>query len=64
MIKNYIIDTEIYWWNAINETLVAFTDITEIEYKSNTLYITWENNEEIEILFWEFMNYVIWITNQ
>jgi len=63
MIKNYKIDNEIYSTEAINMAIDAFEDVTTIYYKNNQLEISGENEDEIEELFWEFMNYVIWIIN-
>lgn len=63
MIKNYKIDNEIYSTESINIAIDAFEDVTTIHYKNNQLEISGENEDEIEELFWEFMNYVIWIIN-
>jgi len=63
MIKNYIIDSEIYQKNAIDQAIIDFQDVADFEFKNNEIYITWDSEEEIETLFWEFMNYVIWIIN-
>ncbi len=63
MIKNYIIDSEIYQKNAIDQAIIDFQDVADFEFKNNEIYITWDSVEEIETLFWEFMNYVIWIIN-
>lgn len=63
MIKSYKIDKEIYPTEVINVSIEAFEDVTTIEYKNGQLEISGENQDEIEELFWEFMNYVIWIIN-
>ncbi len=63
MIKNYIIDSEIYQKNAIDQAIIDFQDVADFEFKNNEISVTWDNEEEIETLFWEFMNYVIWIIN-
>jgi len=64
MINKYKIDTDIYSIDAINESIEDFNDIAVIEYNNGYIQFESEDESEGEILFGEFMNYVIWIINQ
>lgn len=64
MINKYKIDTDIYSIDAINESIEDFNDIAVIEYNNGYILFESEDESEGEILFGEFMNYVIWIINQ
>jgi len=59
MKKEYKIDSDIYSDAIITETISDFEEVADIKYKKNILEITGENDNEIEEIFWEFMNYVI-----
>ena len=59
MNKEYKIDSEIYSEEIIIETISDFEEFADIKYKKNILEVIWDSDEEIEEIFWEFMNYVI-----
>lgn len=63
MKKDYIISKKIYSKDKIKEAIIAFKDVSKIEYKikDSSLIIEWENKNEIEDIFNEFMNYIIYL---
>jgi hypothetical protein len=64
MKTKYLIDTKIYSDKYILEAIDSFKEVTDISFIDVTLTVSWENKEEIEYFFWEFMNFVIWLINE
>ncbi len=64
MEKKYKINTEIYPKDIIKQAIIEFKDISEINFNKTLLTINWENEIEIEEVFNEFMNYIIWLINE
>lgn len=58
------IDKEIYSKKDIKQAIVDFNDVSEITLDDWILTIKWENEAEINVIFNEFMNYVIWLINE
>lgn len=58
------IDKEIYSKKDIKQAIVDFNDVSEITFNDWILTIKWENEAEINVIFNEFMNYVIWLFNE
>lgn len=64
MEKKINIETEIYPEKIIIEAINDYKDIGDIEYSNNVLTIKWNKMDDIEEIFNEFMNYVIWLNNE
>lgn len=64
MFKNYNIDLNIYNSNFILSSIIDFSDVAKISFENWVLQIEWDNEYEIDEIFWEFMNYVIWLINE
>jgi hypothetical protein len=62
--KSFKIDNSIYNLDAINSSIDDFKDSFSIFYKDWVLEIEWDDDREIENIFWEFMNYVVWKQNE
>ena len=62
--KKYKIDSEIYSEEKIIETISDFSEVAEIKYTNPELKIIWDNETEIEEIFNEFMNYIVWLINE
>ena len=62
--KNFKIDKSIYDEKSINSAIDNFKEIWNIKYKDGTLNIEWNTEAEIEEIFNELMNYVIWLINE
>jgi len=63
MNKIYEINSKIYKNSFIKQAIIDFKDVTDIQSKWWKLTIFWEDEIEIEEIFNEFMNYVIWFVN-
>lgn len=63
MEKIFKIEKEIYDEKILKETISDFSENFEISFENNLLKISGENEKEIEEIFWELMNYYIWILN-
>ena len=64
MNKNYKINNTIYKDSYIESAIDVFSDIADIKYITWEILITWEDNESIELIFSEFMNFIIWLINE
>ena len=64
MNKNYKIDNTIYQIEYIENAIEAFSDIADIQHNKWELIISWEDNDTIELIFCEFMNFIIWLINE
>ena len=59
MKKQFSIDTDIYSLEALHEAIEDYKEVCDISLKKDMLEFSGEDEEEISILFHEFMNYVI-----
>jgi hypothetical protein len=59
MKKNYTIDMQFYPIEALTQAVSDFQEVVEMELFDNILAIAGENDEEIDEIFNEFMNYVL-----
>lgn len=64
MKKEFKINEEIYSEENIKQAILDFEDISKIWYNNEQLEINWNTEIEIEEIFNEFMNYVIWLNNE
>ena len=64
MKKDFKINTEIYSAKTIKQAIEDFKEVWEIGFKEGTLSVCWESDTDIEEVFNEFMNYVIWLYNE
>jgi len=64
MKKDYKIDNEIYKQDIIKQAIIDFSDVAKIKYNEWNLIIQWENKLEIDEIFNEFSNYIIWLYNE
>ncbi len=60
MKKKFRVEKDIYSREALLEAIKDFSDACPIHlWEDYSLEFEWENEEEVNILFQEFMNYVI-----
>ena len=59
MERKYLISDEIYSNSLVQEAIRDFSHITEIVYADSYLSISADSESEIDLLFREFMNYII-----
>lgn len=64
MEKKFKIDVEIYSEEIIGKALVDYEEIPGIKFFDWNIIISWENELEIDEIFNEFFNYVIWLYNE
>lgn len=64
MKKNIKIDLNIYPIDKLKQAIHDFEDAAVIILNNDELTIEWETNEEIDEIFSEFWNYVIWLINE
>jgi len=64
MKKEFEINNEIYSEDIINNAISDFEEVSEIKYNNDVLEINWESESEIDEIFNEFMNYIIWLINE
>ncbi len=59
MTQNFEISLEIYDTEKLLQAIEDFSEVAEISLNHNMLSISWESVEEIQEVFYEFMNYVL-----
>lgn len=64
MEKKYKIDVEIYSEEIIGQSIVDFEEVSGIKFFDWSIIISWENELEIDEVFNEFFNYIIWLFNE
>jgi len=64
MKKEFKINSELYSEEKINEAIAAFSEIWNIVFFDWKISISWNNMEEINEIFNELMNYIIWLINE
>jgi len=62
--KCFKIENNFYSQDILLQVISDFSDIANISLENNELCIEWENFYEIDEIFNEFMNYVIWLYNE
>ncbi len=60
--QNFKIEDSIYPENIIVQAIEDFNEVSNISYKSWEIII--ESDEDINEIFNEFMNYVVWLYNE
>lgn len=64
MNKNFEISTYFYPSGIINQAIIDFNEVAQISIQDNILTISWNDENEINNIFNEFINYVIWLINE
>lgn len=64
MEKKYKISSDLYKEKYINNAISDYNEVCNIDYKGWFLVISWDSAGDIEEIFNEFMNYVIWLINE
>jgi len=64
MKKIFEINSELYSEEKINEAIESFSEIWDIIFLDWKIIISWDNMEEINEIFNELMNYIIWLINE
>ena len=64
MNKEFKINNEIYFEDIVNQAISDFKEVWEIKYNDGMLEINWDSESEIDEIFNEFMNYIIWLINE
>jgi len=64
MKKEFKINSEIYSEDIVNEAISAFEEVSLIKYDDNKIKIKGETEEEIDEIFNELMNYIVWLINE
>jgi len=59
MTQDFLVSSDIYSLESIQEAIRAFSDVSEILYKNDSLSISWDSQQDITDIFNEFMNYVL-----
>lgn len=59
MIQEFEISFEIYDQEKILQAIGDFSDVTKIQLTGSMLSFSWESTQEIQEMFYEFMNYVL-----
>lgn len=61
--KSFKIDNDIYSADLINKAIIDFIDFVQISYLNSEIIIE-SNDDDIDEIFNEFMNYLIGIYNE
>lgn len=64
MNKKIKIDLSIYPKEKVLEAISDYQDAALIKLNNDELTIEWDSLEEIDEIFLEFWNYVIWLINE
>lgn len=62
--KSFKVESSIYATLAIEKAIADFKDITTVTYHEWVLIVKGTDEQEIQEIFDEFMNYVIGVQNQ
>lgn len=60
MEKKFCVDLNIYSDNFLDNAIVAFSEVATITRTENVIIVSWDNKEQIDEIFNEYMNYVLW----
>ena len=64
MNKNFEINNYFYPIDIVNQWIIDFEDVSEITISNNILSITWNDEDEINNIFNEFINYITWLISE
>jgi len=64
MKKEFEINSEIYPEDIVNQAISDFEDVSKIVYEYGKIKLKWESEEEIDEIFNELINYIIWLINE
>jgi hypothetical protein len=64
MEKEFDINLEIYPEDKIAQAIEDFKEAWEIKLENNKIVVLWEDEQVIEEIFNEFMNYIISLINE
>ena len=64
MKKEFEINTDLYSEDIVKQAISDFSEVWEINYSSWKIEISWETENEVNEIFNELMNYVIWLINE
>jgi len=59
MKKDYKIDIELYSMDNIKQAISDFSEVSEILLKNSVISISWKDENEINEIFNELLNYII-----
>jgi hypothetical protein len=63
MKKEYELSLKLYSKEVLKQAIKDFEEVSLIKIKGTKLIVEWDTSSEIEEVFNEFMNYVIWLIN-
>jgi len=64
MKKEFEINIDIYPEDIVKQAISDFKEVWKIKYVNKSLEIYWDNENEINEIFNELMNYIIWLINE
>lgn len=64
MNKSFEVDKYFYPVDLISIWIDDFSEISTISFSNNLLTIEWNNEDEINNIFNEFINYITWLINE
>lgn len=64
MTKNFEINNYFYPIDIINQWIIDFEEVSKITIKEGILNITWSDENDIDNIFNEFINYITWLINE
>ena len=64
MKKEFEIDIILYPEDIVAQAISDFSEVWEIKYNFWKIEISWENEDDINEVFNELMNYIIWLINE
>lgn len=64
MNKSFEVDKYFYPVDLISIWIDDFSEISTISFSNNILTIEWNNEDEINNIFNEFINYITWLINE
>ena len=59
MTQNFEVSLEIYNTEKLLQAMEDFSEVAEIWLQNNILHVSWVSQDEIQEVFYEFMNYVL-----
>lgn len=59
--KDFEISNEFYWVQTIKAWIDVFSVDFDIKYKNWVVTISWDENNDINLIFLEFMNYLVYL---
>lgn len=62
--KSFTLENSLYNEVYISQAIADFGDNFSLSYEEEILIISWEDAQEIQMIFDEFMNYVLALSNE